>query len=105
LPITTATREIREGGDSDPILPGCCRSGKAIIDTRDRAASDGRYARTCVARYQVGAPVAVYYDPKEPTTAVREPGISKKSFITLAFGLGIAFFGGWFCLPTWLFDG
>jgi hypothetical protein len=68
------------------------------------SSGDGAYARACTARYQVGAPVAVYFDPDEPTAAVLEPGISRKSFIPLVFGLGFASFGAWFCLMFWLFE-
>jgi hypothetical protein len=63
---------------------------------------DGDYARRCVARYPVGAPVAVYYDPDEPTTAVLEPGLSGKSFVPVVFGLYFAAFGGWIGLLFWL---
>ena len=57
------------------------------------------YARKCLARYPVGTPIAVYYDPENPAIAVLEPGLSKKSFVPLAFGLFFATFSGW----VWLF--
>jgi hypothetical protein len=34
---------------------------------------------------------------------VLEPGITKRAFIPMAFGLGFAIFGGWFALLSWLF--
>jgi hypothetical protein len=43
--------------------------------------------------------------PDHPPTAVPflEPGITKRAFIPMAFGLGFAIFGGWFALLSWLF--
>ncbi len=63
------------------------------------------HARRRVARYPVGTPVAVYYDPAAPATAVLEPGVLKTSFVPLVFGLMFANFGGWPWLLWWLCEG
>ena len=63
-----------------------------------------RFAQTYVHRYRVGSSVAVYYDQAQPSSSVLEPGVSKRAFIPMAFGLGFAIFGGWFALLYWLFQ-
>ena len=79
--------------------------GKDIASGPVLASSTEAYARNCLARYPVGTPVAVYYDPEIPATAVLEPGILKKSFVPLAFGLLFVTLGGWFWVLWWLCDG
>jgi len=61
------------------------------------------FARSLTERYRTGAPVMVYYNPSEPAMSVLEPGISKRSFIQMAFGLVFATFGGFMALFAWLF--
>lgn len=67
--------------------------------------SDGAIARELVHRYRAGTSVVVYYDPSDPAVAVLEPGITKKSFVLLAFGVGFAIFAAWFGLLLWLIVG
>ena len=83
-------------------INGVRYQGKDIASGPVLASSTEAYARNYLARYPVGTPVAVYYDPKIPATAVLEPGILKKSFVPLVFGLLFATFGGWFWLLWWL---
>lgn len=45
-----------------------------------------RTAEEILARYPVGRPVAVYYDPADPETSVLEPGVTAGSYILLAVG-------------------
>jgi hypothetical protein len=68
------------------------------------SSSDIRHASEHCGKYPAEAKVNVYYDPDDPQTAVLEPGITKKSWLGLAFGLGFALFGAWFCLIFWLSD-
>jgi hypothetical protein len=68
------------------------------------SSSDSRHATSYSDKYQVGALVTVYYDPENPNTAVLEPGVTKKTYITITFGLGFAIIGTWFGLIAWLFD-
>ena len=63
-----------------------------------------RFAQAYTKRYQVGSSVDVYYDPVQPASAVLEPGLSKRAFIPMSFGLAFAFMGAWFGLILWLFQ-
>jgi hypothetical protein len=38
--------------------------------------------------------------PTSASASMLEPGISKRAFIPMAFGLGFAIFGGWFALSV-----
>lgn len=81
---------------------GAPRRGTGLVVGPTVASSTEDYAVRRLARYPVGAAVAVYYDPAAPGDAVLEPGLAKRSFVPLAFGLLFASFGGWFGLLWWL---
>ncbi|HEY5706791.1 MAG TPA: DUF3592 domain-containing protein [Terrimicrobiaceae bacterium] len=78
-------------------------AGERICFGLDRMFAGYKFAQRYTQRYPVGSPVAVYYDPDQPSQSVLEPGITKRAFIPMAFGLGFAIFGGWFALLSWLF--
>jgi hypothetical protein len=78
--------------------------GNQIVRGPAIASSTEDYALRRIARYPVGTPVAVYYAPRSPSTAVLEPGLSKQSFVPLVFGLMFVSFGGCFGLLWWLCD-
>ena len=78
-------------------------TGERICFGLDGMFAGYKFAQRYTQRYPVGSPVAVYYDPEQPSQSVLEPGITKRAFIPMAFGLGFAIFGGWFALTSWLF--
>lgn len=68
-------------------------------DQLDTGPAGRRNARRDCARYTVGRPVTVYYDPAAPSSAVLERGIPASAVIALAVGLVGVFMGvarqGW----------
>ena len=103
--------KIDEGDDSySPLVcysysvGGQLFTGNRIAFGLTGMSASYHFAHFYVQRYRVGLPVTVYYDPKQPSTSVLEPGVSKRAFIPMAFGLGFAVFGGWFVLLAWLFQ-
>ncbi|MBN8712260.1 MAG: hypothetical protein BGO12_18025 [Verrucomicrobia bacterium 61-8] len=54
-------------------------------------------------KYPEGSTIPVAYDPAKPQTSVLEPGVSKRAFITVAFGAIFAINGLLFGLIWWLF--
>jgi hypothetical protein len=50
---------------------------------------DRQTAEDILARYPVGRPALVYYDPEEPERSVQEPGVTAGSYIVL--GIGVLF--------------
>ncbi len=51
------------------------------------------YASDIISKYSVGKKVTVYYDPKDPSTAILESGISLRNFIALLTGLAFIVVG------------
>ncbi len=64
--------------------------------------TDTTYANKYVARYPAGAKVTVYYNPREPSSAVLQRGAFKKTYLFLTFGIGFASFAAWFCVQVWM---
>jgi hypothetical protein len=83
-------------------VDGVRHQGTVIAPGPPLASTTDAYARRVVERYPVGAVAAVSYDPAEPASAVLEPGVSKKTFVPLAFGLLFASIGGWSWVLWWL---
>jgi hypothetical protein len=71
-------------------------TGERICFGLERMFAGYKFAQTYTERYRVGSLVAVYYDPNQPSASVLEAGISKRTFIPMAFGFGFVIFGGWF---------
>lgn len=86
------------------LVDGAERTAARLFVGDSLSTSDGGYARGYCERYPVGKTVSVYYDPDDPDSAVLEPGLTKRSFFVLTFGLGFVFFGGWFGLLLWMFE-
>lgn len=86
-------------------VDGVAYEGTSIASGPEITSSTEDHARRRVDRYPVGSAVTVYYDPAAPATAVLEPGLLKRSFVPLVFGLFFATFGGWFWLLWWLCEG
>jgi hypothetical protein len=63
--------------------------------TTDRAA-----AQQTLGRYSAGAPVQVYYDPRDPSRAVLEPGVARSSYGPIWIALPFLIVGGTFTLLT-----
>jgi hypothetical protein len=78
--------------------------GTRIFHGDEGYSSNGDYARRNVERYPVGRKVSVYYDLQKPSSAVLEPGVSKKSYFPLVLGLGFVLFAAWFYLLFWLME-
>jgi hypothetical protein len=76
--------------------------GSRISMGGEGATSEIEIARRYTKRYPVGHAVTVYYDPNKPSSAVLEPGVLKRTFVPLCFGLGFAAFAAWFVLLFWL---
>ena len=55
--------------------------------------SNPDHATRRVARYPTGRSVRVYYNPKNPKTAVLEPGARLMSYCVLGFGIALAGIG------------
>jgi hypothetical protein len=85
------------------VIEGVQFTGRCIQAGVYVSSSDDSDASRCVSRYPKGARVDVAYNPANPAEAVLEPGLRKRSFLFLAFGLGFSMFGAWFCLLFWLF--
>jgi hypothetical protein len=68
-------------------------------------ASAGRsFAEHFTEKYPKGKGTVIYYDPSSPNRSVLEPGLSKRSFIILTFGVLFVLFGSSFALLHWLFQ-
>ncbi len=67
------------------------------------SSSDRSFAQHYDKKYPEGSTVPVAYDPAKPQTSVLEPGVSKRAFITVAFGAIFAINGLLFGLIYWLF--
>lgn len=67
------------------------------------SSSDRSFAQYYDKKYPEGATVPVAYDPARPQTSVLEPGVSKRAFITVAFGAVFAINALLFGLVWWLF--
>jgi hypothetical protein len=98
-----------DGGYSPLVRYSYSVSGQLFTRERicfgvERMFAGYKFAQTYPERYRVGSPVAVYYDPNQPSASVLESGISKRTFIPMAFGIGFVIFGGWFALLLWLFQ-
>ncbi len=107
--------EINQSSDSDgtsysPLVrysysvSGQSFTGERICFGLAKMSAGYQFAQAYIERYRVGSAVLVYYDPTQPSSSVLEPGISKRAFMPIAFGLGFAIFGGWFALLFWLFQ-
>jgi hypothetical protein len=85
-------------------VSGVSFTGERICFGLERMFAGHKFAQTYTERYRVGSAVAVYYDPNQPSASVLEAGISKRTFIPMAFGIGFVIFGGWSALLLWLFQ-
>ena len=69
-----------------------------------KSVSAGRgFAERFVKKYPKGKDVKVFYNPVEISKSVLEPGLSKRSFILLAFGISFMLIGICFATVAWLF--
>jgi hypothetical protein len=59
------------------------------VDYRSHSVDFGfiRHSKTLLGLYPVGAEVLVYYDPKNPSRAVLEPGISLQTSLVTSMGI------------------
>lgn len=78
--------------------------GKAFTGTRvwfgdDYWSSPGAEFRDAVARYPVGRPLEVHYDPAAPDESVLEPGATWSSSIAYVLGLAMIAVGGLGFMP------
>ena len=83
--------------------------GQAFIGQRisfgtDQISSSGRFAGMYATKYHAGREVRVAYQTDQPSVSVLEPGVTRRSFFRMAFGVGFMFFGLWFRLMMWLAD-
>lgn len=68
----------------------------------DGISAGPKYAHAIVARHPLGTATQAYYHPDRPALAVLEPGLTKRSFISAAFGLLFFTVGSGFGLLFWL---
>ncbi len=57
------------------------------VSTGHLSSSDRNYAQQTVNKYYVGKTVTVFYNPKDPSNAVLEPGATIFPYIIILFGL------------------
>ncbi|MBL6991628.1 MAG: DUF3592 domain-containing protein [Bacteriovoracaceae bacterium] len=69
------------------------RTNTPWIGAADTSSSNRSGAQSTVNKYQVGAQAKVFYNPKQPSVAVLEPGVTFDSMLLLLFG-GIFFLVG-----------
>ena len=62
----------------------------------------GGYAHRYVSKYKKGSEVTVSYNPHRPEQAVLEPGITKRVFAPIVFGLVFFVIAGSFMLLSWI---
>ncbi len=75
--------------------------GNTIYFGDDKVRNVVSYADEVVAKYRPKQTAIVYYNPRQPTLSVLEPGTSETTFLTLTFG-GILVVGG-VCVPSLFF--
>ena len=78
--------------------------GKAFTGTRvwfgdDYWSSPGSEFRDAVARYPVGTPLKVHYDPAAPDASVLEPGATWSSSLAYFLGIAMLAVGGLVVMP------
>ena len=74
-------------------------AGERICFGLDRMFAGYKFAQRYTQRYPVGSPVAVYYDPDQPSQSV----LPSAPLFPWPSALDLPFFGGWFALTSWLF--
>jgi hypothetical protein len=62
----------------------------------------GSYAHRYINKYKQDTEVTVSYNPHRPDQAVLEPGITKRVFAPIVFGLVFFVMGGSFMLLSWI---
>ena len=109
VPGTITRSQVARGDESfEPDIAfaynvdGVAHEGREITSGPSIASSTEVAATRRIARYPVGTAVSVSYDPNRPSAALLEPGLTKRSFVPLVFGLMFASFGGSFGLLWWL---
>jgi Protein of unknown function (DUF3592) len=75
--------------------------GNTIYFGDDNARNVVSYADEVVAKYRPRKQAVVYYNPRQPTLSVLEPGTSETTFLPLTFGR-ILVVGG-ICVPSLFF--
>ncbi len=108
--VTTSQVVVRDGNYAPAVVFTYAVGGKAYHGTEVAigahfTSSDGGDAAVCANRYPVGSKVTVFFDPEAPDHSVLEPGVSKRTYLPLVFGIGFGAAGVWFCLMFWLFSG
>lgn len=68
----------------------------------DGISAGSAYANAIAKRHPDGAQTIAYHHPERPALAVLEPGLTKRSFITAAFGFIFFAIGSGFGLLYWL---
>ena len=76
--------------------------GKRVAFGLDSGTGNRPVAARYVQRFPVGATVNVFYRPDQPGTSVLVTGITRQTFVPVAFGLGFVFFAVWFRAIWWL---
>lgn len=71
------------------------------VDVRDPVKHQLVSAQDVTRNYRKGNPVSVYYNPKNPASALLEPGASKENWIYAFFGSMLTILGGFAAHALW----
>ncbi len=61
----------------------------STVSAADMATNSIERARKVAEKYQAGSSVTVYYDPRKPSRAVLQPGITAGAWLPVVVGIGI----------------